>query len=98
MATHSSILAWKIHGQRSLVGCSPWGCKESGTIEQLILTVLLKGGVQAAQQSKANKEAKLVERKVCFSFILDASNRTGQTPVQRSTPTSPWTSSGQELL
>ena len=25
MAPHSSILAWKIHGQRSLVGCSPWG-------------------------------------------------------------------------
>ena len=28
MATHSSILAWKSHGQRSLVGCSPWGHKE----------------------------------------------------------------------
>ena len=26
MAPHSSTLAWKIHGQRSLVGCSPWGC------------------------------------------------------------------------
>ena len=25
MATHSSILAWRSHGQRSLVGCSPWG-------------------------------------------------------------------------
>ena len=26
MATHSSILAWeKSHGQRSLVGYSPWG-------------------------------------------------------------------------
>ena len=26
MATHSSILAWgKFHGQRSLVGYSPWG-------------------------------------------------------------------------
>ena len=25
MATHSSILAWKIHGQRSLEGYSPWG-------------------------------------------------------------------------
>ena len=25
------------HGQRSLVGCSPWGCKESGTTEQLTL-------------------------------------------------------------
>ena len=28
-ATHSSILAWRIHGQRSLVGYSPWGHKES---------------------------------------------------------------------
>ena len=25
MATHSSILAGKVHGQRSSVGCSPWG-------------------------------------------------------------------------
>ena len=25
MAPHSSTLAWKIHGQRSLVGRSPWG-------------------------------------------------------------------------
>ena len=24
MATHSSILAWKSHGQRSLAGYSPW--------------------------------------------------------------------------
>ena len=30
MATHSSILAWRIHGQRSLVGYSPRRCKESG--------------------------------------------------------------------
>ena len=34
MATHSSILAWKPHGQRNLVGCSPWDCKESDTTEQ----------------------------------------------------------------
>ena len=27
MATHSSILAWVIHGQRSLAGYSPWGCR-----------------------------------------------------------------------
>ena len=27
MAIHSSILAWKIHGQRSLVGYSPQGYK-----------------------------------------------------------------------
>ena len=35
MATHSSILAGKSYGQRSLVGYSPWGCKVSGTTELL---------------------------------------------------------------
>ena len=35
MATHSGILAWKLHGHRSLMGYSPWGCKESDTTEQL---------------------------------------------------------------
>ena len=29
------------HGQKSLVGCSPWGCKESGTTERLTLTYKL---------------------------------------------------------
>ena len=33
MATHSSILAWRIPGQRSLVGCNPYDHKESDTIE-----------------------------------------------------------------
>ena len=30
------------HGQRSLVGYSPWGCKESDTTERLILDFLLR--------------------------------------------------------
>ena len=34
MATHSSMLAWRIHGQRSLAGYSPWGCKELDTTER----------------------------------------------------------------
>ena len=29
VATHSSILAWESHRQRSLEGYSPWGCEES---------------------------------------------------------------------
>jgi len=33
MATHSSILASRVHGQRSLVGYSPWGYKELGRTE-----------------------------------------------------------------
>ena len=35
MAPLSSILAWKIHGQRNLVGYSPCGWKESDMTEQL---------------------------------------------------------------
>ena len=33
MATHSSILAWRFHGQRSLAGYDPWGRKESDVTE-----------------------------------------------------------------
>ena len=43
MATHSSILAWRIPmdrgenpcGQRSMAGCSPWVDKESDMTEKL---------------------------------------------------------------
>ena len=37
MATPSSILAWNIHGQRSLVGYNPWGHKLSDMTEWLTL-------------------------------------------------------------
>ena len=33
MATHSSVLAWRIPGMGSLVGCRLWGCTESDTTE-----------------------------------------------------------------
>ena len=36
MATHSSILAGHFHGQRSLVGCSPWCHKESDTTDHAL--------------------------------------------------------------
>ena len=35
MATHSSTLARKSHGQRNLVGYSPWGRKELDMTERL---------------------------------------------------------------
>ena len=34
-ATHSSILAGESHGQRSLVGYSPWGLEELDTTETI---------------------------------------------------------------
>ena len=33
MATHSSILAWRIHRQRSLMGYNPWDHRGSDTAE-----------------------------------------------------------------
>ena len=35
------FLPWKSHGQRSLAGYSPWGCKESDTAEQLTLSLFI---------------------------------------------------------
>ena len=35
MATHSRVLAWRIPGRGSLVGCRLWGRTESDTTEQL---------------------------------------------------------------
>ena len=35
MAPHSSPLAWKTQGRRSLEGCGPWGREESDTTERL---------------------------------------------------------------
>ena len=42
METHFGILAWRIHGQRSLVGYSPLGHKESDTTERLTLSLFNK--------------------------------------------------------
>ena len=33
MAIDSSVLAWRIPGQRSLADCSPWGGKKSDMAE-----------------------------------------------------------------
>ena len=43
VAPHSSTLAGKSHGRRSLVGYSPWGCKESDETghEHVMASVML---------------------------------------------------------
>ena len=37
-------MEWLPHGQKSLVGYSPWGCKESDTAERLTLCALSPPG------------------------------------------------------
>ena len=45
MVTHSSILAWKSHAWRSLVGSSPRRCKELDTTEQLHFHLFIEGDI-----------------------------------------------------
>ena len=47
MATTPVFFLEKPHGQRSLVGCSPWGGKESDTTEQARTTTPFLGGFKA---------------------------------------------------
>ena len=50
MAIHPSAVAWKSHGQRSLVGYSLWGRKELDTTERLHFH--FQGIVQSEHQLK----------------------------------------------
>ena len=50
MATHSSILAWRIPWTEE-PGCSPWGGKESGTTELLTLSLLSRSYIQSSGES-----------------------------------------------
>ena len=64
MASHSSILAWKTDGQRSLVGYSPWGHKESDTTERLSLSQVLA----IVNSAATNKKMHLLG--LCFSLAI----------------------------
>ena len=44
MSTHSSILAWEAHGQRSLMGFNGKGCEESDRAEGVSTALFLRFG------------------------------------------------------
>ena len=48
------LLPRESHGQRSLAGYSPWGCKESGTTEQLTLSPPKTGTKQSDKLRKSH--------------------------------------------
>ena len=55
MATHSAFLPGEIHGQRSLGGYSPWGCKESDMAE-------------ATEKSRAKSRKTILQLHPSFTF------------------------------
>ena len=63
MATHSSILAWALHGsQGSLVGYSAWGRRESDTTEQL--------GTPTCVQEVLTPFSVMLGRLFCFYILI----------------------------
>ena len=67
MATHSSILPWRVRGQRSLAGPSPWGCRESDTTEQLTLSLHLFLKMQ--QERCLGSKCILPSFRICSHFL-----------------------------
>ena len=66
MATHSSVLAWRIPGTGSLVGCRLWGRTESDTTEatqqqqqQQSPLQLVKAHLQQQRPRAAKKKLKI---------------------------------------
>ena len=57
MATHSSVLAWRIPGMGNLVGCRLWGRTESDTTE--------------ATQQQQLKAEKLMQMSKLMKIIWD---------------------------
>ena len=51
MATHSSVLAWRIPGMGSLVGCRLWGHTESDTTEATQQQQQVKGNLAVVKFS-----------------------------------------------
>ena len=64
MATHSNILAWKSHGQRSLVGYSPWGHKR---VEHDLMT--------KQRSIRGTKNIKTKKSELLFNTHLRLSNK-----------------------
>ena len=65
MATHSSILSWRTHGQRSLEGYSPQGRKELDTTE--VTQHLATRGKWGQDRNKAAKMMYVDERFIYYA-------------------------------
>ena len=75
MATHSSILAWRIHGQRSLAGYRSWGHKELDMTEWLTLS--FSKSYMTSMHIKTNQNApncKIRQNAMLMCIIIQSTN------------------------
>ena len=69
MATHSVLLPGRSHGERSLVGYSPWGRKESDTTERLHFTSPWVKEKQAVDRERGRKTEVLCQHTTHMTHI-----------------------------
>ena len=78
MATHSSVLAWRIPGMESLVGCRLWGRTESdmtdATQQQLlnILIITLPASIMIKYKQTKNifSLPYFLTQKYCYEYTV----------------------------
>ena len=70
MATHSSILAWRIPWTEEPVGYSPWGCKESDTTKRLTFSLSLVLSVPFCDNREKSRFSLGHNRMVEISLLL----------------------------
>ena len=73
MATHSSILAWKTHGQRSPADYSPKGCKESDMTEHA-----------CKDKDLTTQKEEIIP--LLFQILINTSNTLKEIPYPRALP------------
>ena len=66
MATHSSVLAWRIPGTGSLVGCHLWGRTESDMTEATQQQQLLRRKAMTKLDSILKSRDIILPTKVCL--------------------------------
>ena len=87
MATHYSILFWRIQGQRNLTGYSPWGHKELDTTEWLRHTHA--NDTMLTAESKQELKSLLMKVKE-ESEKADLNLHIQNTKIIASSPTTSW--------
>ena len=75
MATKAVFLSGEFHGQRNLVGCSPWGHKELDMTDRLLLLLLhhvMQGQALLADQGCTQPPSR-IRPEHCSSFLGEPS-------------------------
>ena len=73
MATKAVFLSGEFHGQRNLVGCSPWGHKELDMTDRLLLSLLhhvMQGRALLADQGCTQPPSRM-RPEHCSSFLRE---------------------------